>query len=126
MAAKQTKKDHKQDDQSFASTSTSSSKFSMDKSSITALASVVGASVAVGSALFATRERWMPAAKELTDEFAAAFAGQETDRDNFDQTRNAGRDSMRDDPGEDYDDIDEMADASFPASDPPSFTPGRA
>jgi hypothetical protein len=59
-------------------------------------------------------------------QFAAAFADGETDPANFDQTRHAGVAAMRDDPGEDWDAIDEMADASFPSSDPPSFNPGIA
>lgn len=90
------------------------------------LASVVGAGVAVGAGLYATRNQWMPKTREWADDFNAAFADDETDPHNFDQTRHAGKDSMRDDPGEDWDDIDDIADASFPASDPPSFSPGNA
>jgi hypothetical protein len=56
---------------------------------------------------------------------SAAFAPHETDKDNFDQTRHAGSDAMRDTP-RDWDDIDEQLDASFPSSDPPSFNPGVA
>lgn len=59
------------------------------------------------------------------DNFNAAFADGETDSENFDQTRNAGPNSMRDD-HDDWEDIDELSDASFPASDPPSFNPGTA
>jgi hypothetical protein len=65
-------------------------------------------------------------ANDWKDDFSAAFADDETDVENFDQTRNAGADSMRDHPGEEWEDVDDMSDASFPASDPPSFTPGRA
>lgn len=90
---------------------------------VSTLASVVGVGVAVGAGLFATRNQWIPKARDWADDFSAAFADDETDADNFDQTRHAGRESMRDDPGEDWDDIDEIADASFPASDPPSFSP---
>lgn len=90
---------------------------------VATLASVVGVGVAVGAGLFATRNQWLPRAREWADEFNAAYADDETDGDNFTQTRHAGRDAMRDDPGEDWDDIDEIADASFPASDPPSFSP---
>ena len=90
------------------------------------LASVVGAGVAVGAGLYATRNQWMPKTREWADDFNAAFADGEADSENFDQTRHAGRESMRDDPGDDWDDIDELADASFPASDPPSFSPGKA
>ena len=59
--------------------------------------------------------------------FNAAFADGETDVENFDQTRNAGTASMRSVHDDDsWEDVDEMADASFPASDPPSFNPGTA
>jgi hypothetical protein len=56
---------------------------------------------------------------------SAAFAPEETDQDNFDQTRHAGTDGMRDTPQK-WDEIDEQLDASFPSSDPPSFNPGIA
>lgn len=45
---------------------------------------------------------------------------------NFDQTRHAGADSMRDHPGKNWNKVDDMSDASFPASNPPSFTPATA
>jgi hypothetical protein len=93
---------------------------------LTAAVSVVGVGVAVGAGLYATRHQWMSRAQGWRDEFSAAFADDETDYENFDQTRNAGIDAMRDHPGDDWEDIDDMSDASFPASDPPSFTPGRA
>jgi hypothetical protein len=88
--------------------------------------SIVGVGVAVGAGLYASRRQWMPTARDWRDNFSGAFADDETDYDNFDQTRNAGPDSMRDHPGDDWDDVDDMADASFPASDPPSFNPGTA
>jgi hypothetical protein len=51
----------------------------------------------------------------------AAFAdGEAMDRNNFDQTRSAGPDAMRDEDGDDWDKIDQALDESFPASDPPS------
>lgn len=93
---------------------------------LAAVMSVVGAGVAVGAGLYATRRQWLPKAEEWRDEFAAAFADDETDYENFDQTRHAGKNSMRDHPGDDWEDIDDMSDASFPASDPPSFNPGTA
>jgi hypothetical protein len=93
---------------------------------LTAAVSVVGVGVAVGAGLYATRRQWMSKAQEWRDEFSAAFADDETDYENFDQTRNAGADAMRDHPGDDWEDIDDMSDASFPASDPPSFNPGKA
>lgn len=48
----------------------------------------------------------------------AAFAPGETDSENFDQTRSAGPDSMRDETGDDWDRVDQAVDESFPASDP--------
>lgn len=56
---------------------------------------------------------------------AAAFADGETDAENFEQTRDAGRRAMRD-KLTDWDEVDDLSDASFPASDPPSFNPGVA
>ena len=88
--------------------------------------SVLSVGVAVGAGLYATRDKWMPKFDKAKDDFSAAFADDETDLENFDQTRHAGVDSMRDNPGEDWCEVDDMSDASFPASDPPSFTPGTA
>jgi len=51
----------------------------------------------------------------------AAFAHGESDPANFDQTRSAGPEGMRDTPGEKWDKVDQAGDESFPASDPPSF-----
>ena len=90
------------------------------------VASLVGAVVAVGAGLYATRNQWLPKAEEWKNEFSAAFANDETDQENFDQTRPAGAKFMRDNPGDDWGDVDDMSDASFPASDPPSFNPGTA
>lgn len=84
-------------------------------------ASVVGAGLAAG--FFAWRHQQN--GRSWGDGFNAAFANGETDSENFDQTRNAGPGSMRDD-HDDWEDIDELSDASFPASDPPSFNPGTA
>lgn len=93
---------------------------------LAATMSVVGVGVAVGAGLYATRKQWLPAAQDWRDNFSAAFADDETDPQNFDQTRNAGAGAMRDHPGDDWDDLDDISDASFPASDPPSFNPGTA
>jgi hypothetical protein len=51
----------------------------------------------------------------------AAFAHGESDPANFDQTRSAGPEGMRDTPGEKWDKVDQAGDESFPASDPPSY-----
>ena len=88
--------------------------------------SLVSVGAAVGAGLYATRDKWLPKNDKYGDDFAAAFAHNETDSENFDQTRHAGSDSMRDNPGDDWSEVDDMSDASFPASDPPSFTPGTA
>lgn len=52
----------------------------------------------------------------------AAFAEGESEPANFDQTRSAGPDAMRD-AGEDrdWDKVDQAVDESFPASDPPAY-----
>ena len=93
---------------------------------LAAVVSVVGVGVAVGAGLYASRRQWLPRAEALRDDFSAAFADDETDYENFDQTRHAGTTGMRDDPGEHWDELDDISDASFPASDPPSFNPGTA
>ena len=48
-----------------------------------------------------------------------AFASGETPGDNFAQVRSAGTEGMRSDPPK-WDKVDQAADESFPASDPPS------
>ena len=87
------------------------------------VASMVGAGLVAG--YYASQKGWFNRANNWADDFSAAFADGETDEDNFDQTRSAGRGAMRDDHDE-WDDIDDNSDASFPASDPPSFNPGTA
>ncbi|WP_293843199.1 hypothetical protein [Sphingopyxis sp.] len=78
----------------------------------------VGAAV-LGGLFWFTRGR-KPGASTL-DPHAAAFANGETDAENFDQTRSAGPAAMRDAPRRDWDRVDEAADESFPASDPPVY-----
>ena len=57
---------------------------------------------------------------------SAAFRKGETDAENRDQTRHAGPQAMRDKSKRDWNRVDEASDASFPASDPPSHSPGTA
>lgn len=54
------------------------------------------------------------------EEHSAAFADRETDPENFDQTRSAGPDGMRSDARREWTKVDQAADESFPASDPPA------
>lgn len=73
---------------------------------------------AVGAALW----RYLrPKGRELAGSHAAAFAPDETDRENFDQTRTAGPQGMRDDTRRPWNKIDQAVDESFPASDPPAY-----
>lgn len=79
----------------------------------------VGAATLAGAAFLAW-ERWKSDRAEAEDEYSpAAFADIESDRENFDQTRTAGPAAMRDKPDA-WDKVDQAADESFPASDPPA------
>jgi hypothetical protein len=75
------------------------------------------ASVAVAGALL-LRHFW---AGEDDCGHSAAFADGETDPENFDQTRSAGPEAMRDDVADDWDKVDDALDQSFPASDPSAY-----
>lgn len=87
------------------------------------VATVVGAGLVAG--YLATQKGWFNRLRDWSDEHSAAFFDGETDSDNFDQTRSAGKNAMRN-AADDWDDVDDLSDASFPASDPPSFNPGTA
>lgn len=79
----------------------------------------VGATAFAGVALYAW-SRWNRQLAEVDAPHSpAAFADVESDAENFDQTRTAGPDAMRDRPDE-WDKVDQAADESFPASDPPA------
>ena len=56
-----------------------------------------------------------------TNGHSAAFADAETDPENFDQTRTAGPEAMRDQPRRAWSKVDQASDESFPASDPPAY-----
>ncbi len=75
--------------------------------------------VVFGALLWFTRKQAPKPAKG--DHHAAAFADRETDPDNFDQTRSAGPEGMRSKPRRTWDRVDQAADESFPASDPPAY-----
>ncbi|GGJ47695.1 hypothetical protein [Sphingopyxis bauzanensis] len=78
----------------------------------------VGAAV-LGGIFWFTRGRKSGASNP--EPHSAAFAKRETDPENFDQTRSAGPAGTRDAPRQDWDRVDEAADKSFPASDPPAY-----
>lgn len=75
--------------------------------------------VAVVGALFWFTRKSRPAFPKV-ESHSAAFADRETDPENFDQTRSAGPDGMRSDARRAWDSVDQAADESFPASDPPA------
>lgn len=91
----------------------------MDQQSWLLLGKVaLGAAAVTSAALYA----WRRMREEDGEPTApAAFAPGEHAHDNFDQTRSAGPEAMRDHPGDDWDKVDQAADESFPASDPPSY-----
>jgi len=74
---------------------------------------------AIGTALW---KYFRPATEApKADGHAAAFADAETHPENFDQTRSAGPEGMRDTPRRGWNKVDQAADESFPASDPPAY-----
>jgi hypothetical protein len=75
--------------------------------------------VAVLGALYWFTRKTGPAFPK-SDDHSAAFADNETDLENFDQTRSAGPDGMRSDARRKWENVDQAADESFPASDPPA------
>lgn len=76
--------------------------------------------LAMLGALFWFTRRQRPGAPK-SERHAAAFADKETEPEGFDQTRSAGPDAMRDETRREWDRVDQAADESFPASDPPSY-----
>lgn len=94
--------------------------FGMTPATMKTLGTVTLAAATITSAaVYAWRKLREDAGDQQPD--AAAYAHGEIEPANFDQTRSAGPEGMRDAPGEKWDKIDQAADESFPASDPPSF-----
>ena len=62
-----------------------------------------------------------PSRTSKSENHSAAFADGETHPENFDQTRSAGPDAMRDDVKRPWGRVDQAVDESFPASDPPAY-----
>ncbi|WP_234178909.1 hypothetical protein [Sphingopyxis sp. NFH-91] len=73
----------------------------------------------LGALFWFTRKSSRAQAKD--EDHSAAFADGETHAENFDQTRSAGPDGMRDGVRREWDRIDQAADESFPSSDPPAY-----
>jgi hypothetical protein len=73
----------------------------------------------LGALFWFTRKRGPAPTK--ADGHAAAFSDGETHPENFDQTRSAGPDGMRDTPRREWNRVDQAGDESFPASDPPAY-----
>lgn len=73
----------------------------------------------LGALFWFTRKR-APAAPK-GEMHSAAFADGETHPENFDQTRSAGPEGMRDTVRRKWDRVDQGADESFPSSDPPAY-----
>ncbi len=119
MTASQTKsKDAKKARKSVQRTNPETS-FGMTPQTMKTLGTItLAAATLTSAAVFAWRRM---REQEGDGHHSAAFARGEIERDNFDQTRSAGPEGMRDTPGEKWDKIDQAADESFPASDPPSF-----
>ncbi|HZG32936.1 MAG TPA: hypothetical protein VEZ59_06650 [Sphingopyxis sp.] len=73
----------------------------------------------LGALFWFTRKPSPADAKD--DGHSAAFADGETHPENFDQTRSAGPDGMRDEVRREWDRVDQAVDESFPSSDPPAY-----
>ncbi|MGN6691789.1 MAG: hypothetical protein ACTHJU_12675 [Sphingopyxis sp.] len=78
---------------------------------------ILGAAT-LGALFWFTRKPKLQASKD--EGHSAAFADGETHSENFDQTRSAGPEAMRDDVKRPWENVDQASDESFPASDPPA------
>ena len=83
------------------------------KAGLIGIAAGLGAAAAFAGWRFLRNGKTMPGA-------APAFAPGEADPENFDQTRSAGHEAMRDKPKREWDKVDQAVDESFPGSDPPA------
>lgn len=77
--------------------------------------------VAAGIGAAAAFAGWQFFRSRKNGAHAPAFAPGEADPGNMDKTRSAGKDAMRDKTDEAWDKVDQAADESFPASDPPAY-----
>lgn len=93
--------------------------FGMNQQTLITLGKIALGTAAVTSAAVYAWRRFREDQEQ--QEGSAAFAPGEHASENFDQTRSAGPEGMRDTPGDDWDKVDQAADESFPASDPPSY-----
>jgi hypothetical protein len=84
------------------------------RGSLLAGLAITGVIAGVLSVLFKRRDKTDAAAP-------AAFTEAVAEPGSFDQTRDAGPGQMRDEDGNDWDQVDEGSDESFPASDPPAY-----
>lgn len=113
--AKPKRKDKKAKDNAAPGTAV----FGLDQDSWMLLGKIALGTAAVTSAALYAWRRFRE--EEAGTSASAAFAPGEHAQENFDQTRSAGPAAMRDHPGDDWDKVDQAADESFPASDPPSY-----
>ncbi|WP_448191225.1 hypothetical protein [Azospirillum sp. sgz301742] len=86
-----------------------------------------GAAMMAGAAAYAAWNQYRRSARpqRLAPAFRDGLPVGPTDPDCHSQVRNAGPGAMRDDTRRPWTDVDEASDESFPASDPPSYTPLR-
>jgi hypothetical protein len=99
--------------------------FAKNTSPLAKIGVLVALGGALGAAGYILSRAFATVARPNHGDHSAAFAPNQTDKENFDQTRDAGAVAMRDQPDR-WDALDEELDASFPSSDPPSFSPGIA
>ena len=87
-----------------------------------ALITGIGAAVAAGLGYFAARLWRRGCEEELSGRPALSGTGAHGAVGESGAARSAGPEAMRD-PPEDWDEVDQAADESFPASDPPNLSP---